>query len=127
MRKRCSDISYKHYAGRGIRVCEEWMTFTAFQDWALAQPTYEVGKQIDRVENGGNYEPSNCRWATPKENARNTSRTRWITIDGETKSLAEWCEIYEVDYHLVYYRLMRNWNILIALTKEKRKSNEKQK
>ena len=89
MRKRCSDMSYKYYAGRGIEVCLAWKDFEVFRDWALAHPTYEVGKQIDRIDNDCNYEPSNCRWATPKENARNTSRTRWFTIDGETKSLAE--------------------------------------
>lgn len=82
-------MSYKYYAGRGIEVCLAWKDFEVFRDWALAHPTYEVGKQIDRIDNDCNYEPSNCRWATPKENARNTSRTRWFTIDGETKSLAE--------------------------------------
>lgn len=69
MRGRCfttSNKNYKDYGGRGIMVCEEWNDFSAFRDWALANG-YKKGLSIDRINNDGNYEPSNCRWATPHE------------------------------------------------------------
>ena len=69
----------------------------AFKKWSLAHG-YRVGLEIDRIDNNGNYEPRNCRWVTRKENLRNTSRTRWFTINGITKSLPEWCEIYNVSH-----------------------------
>lgn len=64
----------------------------------------------------------NCQWSTCKENSRNTSRTRWFEIDGVTKCLAEWCEDFNMPYHLVYGRIARGWDLIDALTKEKRKS-----
>lgn len=71
MRKRCfnpKNKSFKYYGGRGITVCEEWNdSFQAFYDWALKNG-YQEGLQIDRINNDGNYEPSNCRWVSAKEN-----------------------------------------------------------
>jgi hypothetical protein len=64
-------ISYKYYGGRGITVCEEWrQSFEAFHDWALANG-YSDSLTIDRIEPDGDYEPSNCRWATMKEQCHN--------------------------------------------------------
>lgn len=74
MKKRCSVEStheFDHYGGRGITVCQEWRDdFTAFRDWALSQG-YRDDLTIDRMDNDGNYEPSNCRWATYKEQIHN--------------------------------------------------------
>ncbi len=74
MKQRCNNPNasgYKNYGGRGISVCNEWeKSSEAFYDWALANG-YAPGLQIDRIDNDGNYEPSNCRWVTPKENASN--------------------------------------------------------
>lgn len=74
MKSRCSNPKlpcYKNYGGRGISVCEEWKkSFVPFYEWAMANG-YRDDLQIDRIDNDGNYEPSNCRWVTPKENARN--------------------------------------------------------
>ena len=100
MKKRClnnTDKSYQYYGGRGIKVCKQWYDYRAFKKWALVHG-YRVGLEIDRIDNNGNYEARNCRWVTRKENLRNTSRTRWFTINGITKSLPEWCEIYNVSY-----------------------------
>jgi hypothetical protein len=67
-----TDKAWKYYGGRGISVCKEWLDdINVFFDWAL--PLWEDGLQIDRINNDGNYEPSNCRFVTPQENIRNGS------------------------------------------------------
>ena len=69
MRSRCFTVSnkdYESYGGRGITVCNEWNDFSAFREWALTNG-YKEGLSIDRIDNDGNYEPSNCRWATAHE------------------------------------------------------------
>jgi hypothetical protein len=62
--------SYKYYGARGITVCDEWIKPEPFLEWALANG-YRDDLQIDRIDPDGNYEPTNCRWVTPKENANN--------------------------------------------------------
>lgn len=73
MKGRCLNfniIQYKDYGGRGITVCDEWLKFNPFRDWSLSNG-YADNLEIDRKENDGNYEPSNCRWVTRKENLKN--------------------------------------------------------
>jgi hypothetical protein len=74
----------------GISVCDEWYNdFRAFEEWAL-RSGYEKHLEIDRINGLGNYEPSNCRWVTRKQNANNKSNTIMATAFGETKSVSEW-------------------------------------
>lgn len=95
MKKRCncpSMKSYKDYGGRGISVCQEWLDYTVFKAWALANG-YAPGLEIDRRENDGNYEPRNCRFVTHKINAGNKRDSVLITVNGRTECMAEWSRL----------------------------------
>lgn len=127
MRARCNKSrceAYSYYGGRGIRICDEWNNdFASFRDWSLANG-YDDSLTIDRIDTNGNYEPSNCRWVTRKVQQNNTRRTRLFTIDGETKSIAEWCRIYGVPHERTRRRVMNEgWNIKDALTTPALKRN----
>lgn len=92
MIKRCTrqhHPAYPDYGGRGIRVCEEWLDVLKFESWAMASG-YEEWLSIDRINNNGNYEPSNCRWVGKIVQANNTRANHLVTAFGETKTAAEW-------------------------------------
>ena len=83
---------YEGYGGRGIQVCDAWKDdFQAFYDWSM-ENGYSDDLSIDRQDNEGNYEPSNCRWTTRKVQSDNTRLTVHITVNGETKNITEWAE-----------------------------------
>lgn len=105
MKNRCENPKrekYKDYGARGIKVCEEWEKPIAFVEWALSNG-YQKGLQLDRIDNNGDYSPQNCRWVTPKENSRNRRNTKLLTINGETKCVAEWCETIDISPYTVYW------------------------
>lgn len=120
MKQRCSNprnTAYKYYGGRGVSVCDEWKNdFSSFLSWALNNG-YTDDLTLDRIDTNGNYEPSNCRWISRAEQQNNTRYVRHFTINGETKSLAEWCRIYGVPHERVRWRVVeKGWDILDALT-----------
>ncbi len=110
-KQRCtnpSSDSYPRYGGRGIRMCEAWVNdFAAFfADMGERPP----GTTLDRIEVNGDYEPSNCRWATVKQQQRNTRRNRFIEIDGERKAVVQWSEDVGTHPHVIVKRLDRGWS-----------------
>lgn len=122
MKKRCESpslVSYKYYGGRGISVCDEWKKdFTTFRNWAY-ENGYMEGLSLDRVDNNGNYEPSNCRWATMKEQANNQNHTLKIEYKGQTKTLTEWAEFLEIKWHTLYHRIYRKgWSVERAFSEK---------
>lgn len=118
MLQRCGNPSaenYSLYGGRGIRVCKRWCeSFDAFYEDMGPRPG--AGYQIDRIDNDGNYEPGNCRWATAKENSRNRRNNRRLTFRGETLTVAEWAERLKLTATVIYSRLSLGWSARRALT-----------
>lgn len=114
MKQRCynpKSTAYQRYGGRGIRICEEWLNdFEVFAKWALNNG-YKDNLTIDRKDFNKDYTPNNCRWITQKEQTRNTSRNTWITINGKTKILKDWCNIYGINVATACNRLKRGLSI----------------
>ena len=111
MKKRCynpHDARYDRYGGRGITVCDEWRNdFKAFYKWAL-ENGYADNLTIDRIDNNKGYFPDNCRWADAETQCRNRVSNINITIGNATKTLTEWCEIFELDYSTIHARYMHD-------------------
>lgn len=95
---------YKNYGGRGIIVCEEWKnSFENFYEWVKIS-NYQEGLTIDRIDVNGNYEPSNCRWATPMQQSNNKRNTRRIMINGEIDTISNHARKYNISYwNLLHY------------------------
>lgn len=112
--------NWDYYGGAGITMCKRWAeSFESFLEDMGARPTGVHGKRakysIDRIDVSGNYEPGNCRWATYHTQNNNTSRTRWITIDGKTQPLSEWLRELNVPRRTFYGRLQMGMTEVEAL------------
>ena len=121
MIQRCANPnhkSYHNYGGRGIKVCERWADFKNFLDDMGERPD---GLSIERKNNNGGYSPCNCKWATRKEQNRNTRRNRPITYKGETKILVEWARQFNLSREVLSSRLSRGWDVERALNTETQK------
>jgi len=105
---------YGRYGGRGIRVCDVWRnSFSAFVA-DMGEPG--AGMTIERIDNNGDYEPGNCRWATRREQSANTVRTRRVTVGGVTTCASHMAEIHGVSKKLVVERMRNGKTIDQALT-----------
>jgi len=115
--QRCNnsrDVLYKHYGGRGIRVCKRWMKFINFlNDMGIAPKN----KSIDRINNNKGYFKNNCRWATDEEQHRNTRKTRLICHNGEIHCLRDWERKLGLGYGTIWRRIKRGFPIDRALEK----------
>lgn len=111
MRARCANpknTHWKYYGGRGIKVCERWDSFLAFLDDMGRMPE---GYTLERKNNDGDYEPSNCVWILKAEQMKNTSRTVKITIDGETLCIKDWARRWGMPPPTLYSRWRQNKRI----------------
>lgn len=98
--------SYPRYGGRGIHVCERWASdFEAFLSDMGPRPS--LGHSIERKNNDGHYEPGNCIWATAKEQANNKRSNRLVTVNGVTKTVAQWADSTGLSYDTLWQRLGR--------------------
>ena len=95
---------YHNYGGRGIKVCKRWKKFVNFYADMGPKPTPK--HSLDRIDVNGNYEPTNCRWATTKEQRSNTRNTPWVTVNGVKKTIAEWAEELGVSSASMRYRIV---------------------
>ena len=122
MKYRCYNKKHKHneyYGGKGITICDEWKNnIKAFYDWSM-ENGYEDSLTLDRINNKGNYEPSNCRWVTRKQQMRNTKRNHLITYNGRTQCLTDWAIEYNIDPKTLDSRINKlHWNMDKALCLE---------
>ncbi len=114
MRNRClnpQNPRYKDYGGRGIKICDEWLGkfvgFNCFYKWAM-ENGYRDDLTIDRIDNDGDYCPTNCRWVDYKTQRRNTRRVKNITINGKTMCVKDWCALYGIEEAGIYNYGKRN-------------------
>lgn len=127
MRSRCEKPkhkSWRHYGGRGIKVCARWQSFDDFlADMGIAP----AGLSIERIDTNGDYEPGNCRWATATEQARNRRSNVHLTAFGETKILCEWTEDSRcmVSTAALQKRISAGWPHDLAISTEKYASRGK--
>lgn len=106
--------AYRVYGSRGITVCERWKVFHNFYEDMGPRPTPK--HTIERRNTNGNYEPSNCYWATQKVQQRNRRNNRHLTLNGETRVLAAWAEETGIARTTIFQRLRAGWSIERALT-----------
>lgn len=111
MMSRCNNpksSGYYLYGARGIKVCDRWRSFVNFiEDMG---PTWREGLTLDRKDVNGNYEPSNCKWSTDREQANNRRCNRYITILGITRTFSEWCRLQKVNHACARGRLNMGWS-----------------
>lgn len=121
MKNRCYNPRYylfKHYGGKGITVCDEWLGengFDHFRQWAR-ENGYKQGLSIDRIDNSLNYSPTNCRWVDMAVQQNNRTNNRRITVDGKTHTMAEWSKLSGIKYGTIQSRLKRGWSEADAVT-----------
>jgi len=117
MKQRCDNPdcdAYKNYGARGIIYCDRWNKFENFFEDMGLRPSKEY--TLERKDNNGIYELSNCKWATRKEQARNLRHNRNLEFNGQTKCISEWGEIYGVSHDTIANRIERGWNIEASIT-----------
>ena len=120
--------NYHRYGGRGIKVCDEWLGEDGFRNFIEAmglRPNKEYS--LDRIDNNGNYEPSNCRWTTMKEQSNNQEKNIKITYRGLTKTLAEWADYTGMNYDHIRSRYRKGWDTKSILESPKGKNHVERK
>lgn len=123
MVQRCTNPKrkgYEHYGGKGVAVCQSWLTFENFLADMGERPE---GMSLDRIDVSGNYCKDNCRWADTTTQARNSVQVVWVTIGKTTRRLVEWCELLGISINTVRARVKKQGlSYEIALTKPVKRS-----
>lgn len=122
MKQRCynpNSQKFYRYGARGITICNEWKNdFKSFYSWAMANG-YQDNLTIDRIDNDGNYDFSNCRWITSREQMSNYSKNHLVTYKGETKTIQQWSEVTGIKPELIRNRIVElGWTVERALTEK---------
>jgi hypothetical protein len=106
---------YKWYGARGIKVCERWQN--SYENFLADMGNRPTGGELERIDNDGNYEPTNCRWATRRQQSQNTRRNYTITYCGQTYCLSEWARRLGINPKTLHNRIYsRGWDDVRALT-----------
>jgi hypothetical protein len=116
MKRRCFNPTVKHhinYGGRGIGVCSRWLKF---ENFFADMGRCPAGMSLDRKDNDLGYNPTNCRWATPKEQARNRRSNRLVSVDGRQITISEAAELAGKSKATIRGRLNRGWSIERAMS-----------
>ena len=98
--------AYAEYGGSGIKVCERWLTFEHF---LADMGEKKRGQTIERNDGSGNYEPSNCRWASRSEQSNNRKSCVMIEYQGRTQNIMQWCKELGFKHSMVADRIKRGW------------------
>lgn len=110
-----NEKSYKHYGAKGIAVCDRWLNgengMTGFECFAADMGRKKFGQSIDRRKNEEGYHPSNCRWATTKQQNNNYSRNRNLAAFGKTQNATQWGAEFNIDSETILARIKRGWNV----------------
>lgn len=118
IRGRCYNpkhVSYHSYGARGIKICDEWLDYANFREWALSNGWNE-SLQIDRIDNDCDYCPENCRFVTPKQNCNNRRNNRLLTYDGMTLTTTQWADLKGWTPNVIWCRLKMGWSVERTLT-----------
>ena len=118
MKSRCydeNDKDYPKWGGRGIKVCKAWTD--SFAEFYKDMGERPYGHTIDRINNEGDYEPGNCRWALPKTQSNNTRKNYYVEYQGKVQTAKQWAEeLGIVEYKTLLYRLRTGWDTKAAMT-----------
>jgi len=123
MHKRCENPrchDFPKYGAKGITVCREWAEFEPFYQWAMTHG-YKDKYTLERLAVTRGYSPGNCRWISRKAQAYNRTTNTRYTIDGHTRTLAEWSAEYGVPDYVICHRIEKGWSIEDAIKTPKRK------
>jgi len=114
IKERCNvntNKAYKWYGAKGIKIYAPWNNdYVKFRDWAKNNG-YRDDLSIDRINNNGNYEPSNCRWVDKIAQGNNKSNNRWVTYKNQTKTISQWSRELNIPFHIIWNRLHRGWSV----------------
>jgi len=117
MKQRClnpNSASWENYGGRGIKICDRWMSFANFLE-DMGEPS-GIDITIERIDVNGHYCPSNCVWTSKSKQCLNKRNNIRVTLNGETKVLSEWCKCIGIKFNTVLCRIRRGWAAERALT-----------